>query len=183
MPALYGQGLYGRDSYGQLGLLTVIAIGDDLEYVTPPANAPDVPQDIALTQAGDFVVTPTGDLATVHGPARLLQDIWMLAVTVQGTLLGDPSYGNLFAGQIGQPALTQAIAQSRAAGLAKQIGQLQDLRAAAGFQPGAGERVASVTVDTVNVNGVAASVSMTVHTTTGAAGNTTVPVAGAAQLG
>lgn len=183
MPASYGQGIYGTDEYGQAGTITVLSIADDLEYVTPPAISPDAPQDLALTQAGDFVLTPSGDLATVHGPARLLQDIWMLAVTAQGTLLGDPSYGNLFVGQIGEPALTQATAQARAAGLAKQISQLQDMRAAAGFPPGAGEQVASVTVETVNVNGSAATVSMTVHTTTGAAGNTTVPVAGAAQLG
>lgn len=183
MPALYGQGVYGADSYGQAGVFTVISLADALEYVTPPSTALDTPQDLALTQTGDFVLTPTGDLATVHGAARLLQDIWMLAVTAQGTLLGDPSYGNLFVGQIGEPALTQAVAQARAAGLAKQIGQLQDVRASAGFPPGAGEQVASVTVDTVNVGGAAATVSMTVHTTTGAAGNTTVPVAGAAQLG
>lgn len=163
--------------------MAVLSIADALEYVAPPANSPDAPQDLAIGQAGDFVLTPAGDLATVHGPGRLLQDIWMLAVTAQGTLLGDPGYGNLFVGQVGEPALTQAIAQARAAGLAKQIGQLHDLRAAAGFPPGAGEQVASVTVETVNVAGSAATVSMTVHTTTGAAGTTTVPVAGAAQLG
>ena len=176
MPALYGQGLYGRDSYGQLGLVAVIAVAADLEYVTPPATLQDVPLDLALDQTGNLVINAAGDLSTVSGSARLMQDVWKIAVTPLGASLGDPAYGDAFAGIIGQPMPTLGQAQARANGLANTIKAVQAARTAAGMPPGYGEVIDRIDVDHVAVGGSSVEADLTVWTATGQPISGSVPL-------
>lgn len=161
---------------------SVVSVAPSLTLYTPRASARDIPQDIAVTQLGDFVMTPAGDLATVHGAGRLLQDIWMLAVTPQGASVGDPEYGNAIGSMIGGPGITQQQAQARAQGLAALLAALHDNRAAVGAAPGIGERIAAVSVESVTKSGTAVSVSLTIHTHTGDQVSGSVPVSIATGL-
>jgi hypothetical protein len=176
MPAIYGQGLYGKDSYGQLGLVVVIAVGSDLELVTLPVTLQDVPLDLALDQTGNLIINAAGDLATVSGSARLMQDVWKLAVTPLGASLGDPAYGDAFAGMVGQPLPTLGQAQARAGGLAGAIKAVQAARTAAGMPPGYGEVIDHIDVDHVAVGGGSVEADLTVWTATGQPISGSVPL-------
>jgi len=99
---------------------------------TLAALALPAPADFALGTDGEFALTATGDLALVSGAARLVQDVWCLAVTPQGAALCDPTYGDGLAGLIGGRMPSAAQAQAAAAGLQQAIAGLHARRTAQG---------------------------------------------------
>jgi hypothetical protein len=144
--------------------------------VAPPATLQDVPLDLALDQHGNLVINAAGDLATVSGAARLIQDVWKVSVTPVGASLGDPAYGDAFAGSLGQPMPTQGQAQARANGLANTIRAVQAARTAAGMPPGYGEVIDHIDVDHVAVGGSSVTADLTIWTATGQPISGSVPL-------
>jgi len=181
--ATYGLSSYGVDSYGPdptpLGAaLAVIPVAPPTElYVAPPAPL-SAPADLAIGRDGEFALTPTGDLALVSGTDRLVQDLWMLAVTPLGAAVIDPAYGDAFAGMVGGRLPDASALAAAVAGVQQAATGLHRTRAAQGNQPGADELLASVDVTGAQAGADALSVDLDVTTASGQRAGLSVPVSG-----
>jgi hypothetical protein len=153
--------------------------------IAPPLIAVDTlavlaapqPADLAIGTDGELILTATGDLALVSGTARLVQDVWLLAVTPLGAALCDPTYGDGLAGLIGSRMPRPAQAQAAAAGLQNAITGLHAKRTAQGSPPGPDEGLAGVDV-LVSTSGTTVTLDLTVTTQSGASGAASLPLTG-----
>ena len=158
---------------------TVLTVGPPTDLLTSTGTVAPAPCDLAIGQDGEFVLTPTGDLATVSGAARLAQDVWMLAVTPLGAAVIDPTYGDVFAGMVGGRMPDGAQLAAGVAGLEHALSTLQNKRTAEGNPPGAGEGLDSIAVDAAASAGNALTVAVTVRTTAGQSVGVRLPTSGA----
>lgn len=60
--------------------------------------------DISMTWSGDLLVSPTGDLATVDGPALGTERVLRRLMTNPGDYIWNPDYGAGLARFVGQPS-------------------------------------------------------------------------------
>lgn len=174
----YGESWYGLDPTPLGAALPVIPVAPPTAlYVAPPAPQA-APADLAIGQDGEFVLTPTGDLGLVTGAARLLQDLWVLAVTPLGAAVIDPAYGDAFAGLVGARMPDASALAAAVAGLQQAVSGLHTTRASQGDQPGADELLASVDVSGAKVGANALIVDLDVTTASGQQTGLSVPVSG-----